>query len=331
MNPVRWGLLSTASIGQVMAEAARRSTAARFVAVASRDGERARRFAESFDLARAFSSYEALLDWDGVDAIYVALPISMHTEWTIKALKAGKHVLCEKPFALSADDARAAFDAAAEARRVCAEGFMYRYHPQTILARRLVADGRIGTLRHVRAALSVSVPEGDIRRDRALGGGAYLDLGCYCVNAARLFGGNPQRVYAEAVRDANGVDLRLAATIRLGHDVLAQLDVGLDLPRRDELELIGSDGVIVVRDPWLCRTDTVELRHDGRAEQLPVDPDGTYALAYDDYDVYRLELDAVSQAIRTGAELPFGRADAIDQAGALQALIRSAQITAPVS
>jgi predicted dehydrogenase len=193
VNPVRWGLLATASIGRVMVEAARRLTAARFVAVASRDGDRARQFAAGLGLDRAFASYEALLEYDGVDAIYVALPISMHTEWTVKALRAGKHVLCEKPFALSPADAASAFDAAADARRVCAEGFMYRYHPQTVLVQRLVRQGQIGTLRHVRSALSVSVPAGDIRRNRALGGGAYLDLGSYRVSAARLFAGPPQR------------------------------------------------------------------------------------------------------------------------------------------
>jgi predicted dehydrogenase len=185
-------------------------------------------------------------------------------------------------------------------------------------------------LRHIRSALSVSVPAGDIRRDRALGGGAYLDLGCYCVSAVRLFGGSPERLYAEAVRDPNGVDTRLAATMRLGHDVLALFDVGLDLPRRDELELIGTEGKIVVADPWLCRPGTIELLRDGRTERLPVDPEGAYALAHDDHDVYRIELDTISRAIADGTELPFGRADAIDQARALQALISSSEIAAPV-
>ena len=119
---------------------------------------------------------------------------------------------------------------------------MYRYHPQTRLAQRLVEQGSIGVLTCIRSALSVTVPGDDIRRNRALGGGAYLDLGCYCMSASRLFGGNPQRLYAEAVRDADGVDTRMAVTMRLGHDVLAQFDVGLDLPRRDELELIGTEG-----------------------------------------------------------------------------------------
>jgi len=330
MSPVRWGVLSTGSIARTVVEAAGRSEATRFTAVASRDEGRARRFAGELGLELAFGSYQALFECDGVDAVYVALPISMHIEWTIRALEAGKHVLCEKPFALSPGDARRAFDAAEGARRVCAEGLMYRYHPQTRLAQRLVGQGAIGTLACIRSALSTTVPADDIRRDRALGGGAYLDLGCYCMSAARLFGGNPQRLYAEAVRDANGVDVRLAATLRLGHGVLAQFDLGLDLPRRDELELIGTGGRIVVPDPWLCRGGTIELHRDGSTERLPVDPDGAYALAHDDYDVYRIELDTVSGAIAGGTGLPFGSADAIDQAGALQALIRSSEIAAPV-
>ena len=244
MTTVQWGLLSTANIGRLMVTAARRSGTARFVAVASRDGNRSSQFAADLGLEESFASYEALLACDRVDAVYIALPNSMHTEWAIKVLKAGKHVLCEKPFALTAAEVRQAFDAAAEARRVCAEGFMYRYHPQTLLA---------------------------------------------------------------------------------------QLDVGMDLPRRDELELIGSEGTIVVPDPWLCRAEAIELRRDGHHERLPVDPDGTYALAHDDYDVYRIELDAVSVAISGGTELPFGRDDAVDQARVLQALIRSAEIAAPVT
>src|SRR5215475_13961850 len=330
MSPVRWGVLSTGNIAREMVQAARRSEAARFVAVASRGGDRARRFADDLDLELAFASYQALLECDSVDAVYVALPISMHIEWTIKALRAGKHVLCEKPFAVSPEDARRAFAAAADAGRVCAEALMYRYHPQTRLAQRLVEQGSIGALTCIRSALSTTVPAGDIRRDRALGGGAYLDLGCYCVSAARLFGGNPQRLYAEAVRDADGVDTRLAATMRLGHDVLAQFDLGLDLPRRDELELIGTGGRIVVPDPWICRGETIELHRDGQTELLPIDREGAYALAHDGYDVYRIELDAVSEAIAGGDGLPFAAADAIDQAAALQALARSSEIAAPV-
>jgi D-xylose 1-dehydrogenase (NADP+, D-xylono-1,5-lactone-forming) len=330
VTAVRWGLLCTAGIGRLVVGATRRSAVTRFVAVASRDGGRARQYADELDLELAFGSYEALLAADDVDAVYIALPNSLHTEWTLKALAAGKHVLCEKPFALTPEAARQAFDAAAAGRLVCAEGFMYRYHPQTRLARQLIEQGSIGELRHIRAALSLTVPDGDIRRSQALGGGARLDLGCYCMSAARLFGGSVRRVYAEAVLGADGVDERLAATLRLSRDVLAQFDIGMDLPRRDELELIGTEGKIVLADPWLCRAKTLELHRYGFVTDLPVDPEGTGQLAHDDEDVYRIELDTISAAITGGGPLPFGAADAIDQARTLRALIESSQIGAPV-
>jgi D-xylose 1-dehydrogenase (NADP+, D-xylono-1,5-lactone-forming) len=182
-----------------------------------------------------------------------------------------------------------------------------------------------------RAALSVSVPPGDIRRSVQLGGGALLDLGSYCVSAIRLFAGQPERVYADQVRDGPaGVDLRLAATLHMPGDVLAQLDVGLDLTRRDELELVGTDGRLTVPDPWLCRADHLELSRDDRVEHLPVDPDGAFALTDPDHDVYRIELDTISAAIASGHEPSFGRADAVNQATVLQALRRSADLALPV-
>jgi D-xylose 1-dehydrogenase (NADP+, D-xylono-1,5-lactone-forming) len=263
--------------------------------------------------------------------VYVPLPVSMHTEWTVKALEAGKHVLCEKPFATSAADAARCFDAAERAGRRCVEGLMWRHHPQTTLARKLVADGTIGRLAHVRAALSVSVEPGDIRRSVELGGGALGDLGCDCVSAIRLFAGEPWRVHADQVRDgASGVDLRLAATLRMPGDVLAQFDVGLDLARRDELELVGTEGMLTIPDPWLCRSPHLELSRDGHHELVPVDPDGTLGLTDPDHDVYRIELDSVSAVLAGGAEPAFGRADAVAHAIVLEALHRSTEQGAPV-
>ena len=331
MTEVRWGVLSTARIGSLVVQAARRSRLARFVAVASRSDAAARRFADEHDLDESYGSYEQLLGSDGVDAVYVSLPNTLHTEWTIKALEAGKHVLCEKPFALRPEDAASAFDIAERAGLVCVEGLMYRHHPQTMLVRRLLDEGAIGALKHVRAALTARIGKDDIRRDRALGGGALTDLGCYCGSAARLFAGNPSRVFAEAVRDSSGIDMHLAATMRHPHEVIAQFDIGFDLPRRDELELIGTEGAILVTDPWLCRGETIELRRDGESETRSVDPEGRFELAHDDYDVYRIELDAVSEAIAGGAKLPFGRTDAIDQARLLEALADSSQQMQPVA
>jgi predicted dehydrogenase len=332
MARVRWGVLSTASIGRLVIEATRAADHAEVVAVASRDAAKARAFADELGLEASYGSYEELLASSAVDAVYVPLPVALHTKWTVKALAAGKHVLCEKPLATSAADAARCFAAAQAAGRHCVEGLMYRHHPQTTLARRLVAEGAIGRLAYVRAALSVSVSPGDIRRSVELGGGALGDLGCYCVSAVRLFAGEPSQVNAAQVRDGTaGVDLRLAATLRMPAGVLAQFDVGLDLTRRDELELVGTEGRLLVPDPWLCRAPHLELSRNGRIERVPVDPDGAFALTDPDHDVYRIELDTVSAAIAGGGEPSFGSADAIAQATVLEALYRSAETGRPVA
>ncbi|HMK09277.1 MAG TPA: Gfo/Idh/MocA family oxidoreductase [Anaerolineales bacterium] len=327
---VRWGMLSTAAIGRVVAGAIRGSMEAEFVAVAGRDPDRAAAYAAELGVPRSVGSYDALLADGGVDAVYIPLPIALHTEWTIRALQAGKHVLCEKPFAMTAADAATCFDAADAAGRLCIEGLMWRHHPQTLLARRLLADGAIGRLAHIRAALTVDVAPGDIRRTGRLGGGAVLDLGCYCISAIRLFGGQPLRVAAEQVIDdaegADGADLRLAATFALPGDALAQFDVALDFPRRDELELIGTDGKITIPDPWLCRYGFVELERGGVAERLPADPAGEYGLSTDpdNNDAYRIEFAAASRAIAAGTMPTFGRADAVDQAATIEATRQAA-------
>jgi xylose dehydrogenase (NAD/NADP) len=201
MSAVQWGMLSTAGIGRMVASAVQGSVNTRFAAVASRDAAKARGFAAEFGLPLSFGSYQDLLACPEVDAVYVPLPVSMHTEWTVRALNAGKHVLCEKPFAMTAADAGRCFDVAEAANRLVIEGLMWREHPQTAVAMHLVAEGAVGRLALVRAALSVSAPPGDIRRTSVLGGGAVLDLGCYCISAIRLFGGQPLQVRAVQVPD----------------------------------------------------------------------------------------------------------------------------------
>jgi predicted dehydrogenase len=211
---------------------------------------------------------------------------------------------------------------------------MYRHHPQTALARRLLAEGAIGPLAYMRAALTVTAPPGDIRRTGHLGGGAVIDLGCYCISAVRLFAGEPARVYAEQVVDgaesADGSDLRLAGTMRVRNDVLAQFDVGLDYPRRDELELIGTAGKITVPDPWLCRPGYLEVERDGKTERLAVGPSGGLALGPEEDDVYRIEMEVASAAIADGTPTAFGRQDAINQAAVIEAVRHSARQGRPL-
>jgi D-xylose 1-dehydrogenase (NADP+, D-xylono-1,5-lactone-forming) len=318
---VRWGVLGTGSIARTVVSA----NPGAFVAAASRDPAKA----AVMGLPKSFGSYGDLLRSDSVDAVYVALPNSLHPEWTVRALQAGKHVLCEKPFTQTRDDAIRCFDAADAAGRICTEGFMWRLHPQTALARRLVADGAIGRLAHIRAALRITTEPGDVRRSTALGGGALSDLGCYCASAMRLFGGEPSRVFAEGVFD--GVDMRFAALLRLRGGVLGTFDAALDLPRADELELIGTEGTLRIPDPWICRAGHLELTRKGSAERIAVDPDGTRGLTGAESDAYRIEVDTVSAAFAGAAPLEFGRADAVAQATVYEALMRSATTEAPVS
>lgn len=331
MSRVRWGVLSTASIARVLVEASRRVPNADVVAVGSRDASRAAAFAAELRLGASCGSYEELLARDDVDAVYVPLPISMHAEWTRKALLAGKHVLCEKAFVPTPAEAQACFDVADASGLVLAEALMWRLHPQTALVRRLVADGAIGELRTIRAALSISAPRGDIRRRPDLGGGAVLDLGTYCVSALRLFGGRPTRVYAERLDDdADGVDARVAGVLRLQDGVLGLFDIGLDLARRDQLELVGSAGTISVSDPWICGEKEVTVVRGGAAEQVAVDPDGAHGLVFDGLDPYAIELDRVSAAVLGHRPLEFGRDDAVEQAEVLQAVLRSGREARPV-
>jgi D-xylose 1-dehydrogenase (NADP+, D-xylono-1,5-lactone-forming) len=314
---IRWGLLSPARIGEVVvAGAAARARSGRFVAVASRDAARAEAFAVRHGLPAAFGSYEALLECDDVDAVYVALPNALHMPWATRALEAGKHVLCEKPLSPRPHEVAHAFAAAERAGRTLAEAFMYRYHPSTRLAQQLVEDGAIGELRYVKGTLSYTQHGDDPRLHSELDGGSLLDLGCYCVSAARLFAGEPDRVHAERITAGHDVDVQMAGTLRCG-DVLAQFDCGFNLPRRDALELVGSEGTLRLPDPWVCRQATIDVR----GEAVPV-PGG-------EIDGYGHEIETISRALLTGEPLPFGREDAVAQSRALAALLHAAETAAP--
>lgn len=321
MTEVRWGVLGTGSIAHTVVGA----NPGVFVAAASRDVAKA----SALGLAQSFGSYEELLACESVDAVYVALPNALHAEWSTKALEAGKHVLCEKPFVSTRAEAERCFDAADQAGRQLTEGFMWRLHPQTTLARRLVADGAIGELAHIRATLRQHIEPGDIRLSAALDGGALSDVGCYCLSAMRLFGGEPHRLTAEAVFDE--VDIRFAGLLRLPGGVLGTFDAGLDLPRADELELIGTQGSIRIPDPWICRGGALEVTRKGTTELMTVDPAGEWDLSGAEADPYRIEIATMSEAIVQGRPVEFGRADAVAQATAYEALMRSARKGMPVA
>lgn len=323
---VRWGLLSTAAINTKVLAGARASDRVEVVAVASRDPGRADAYARENGIARAHGSYEALLADEAVEAVYVPLPNSMHAEWTRRALEAGKHVLVEKPFGRRAHEVAEVTALAAGRGLVVAEGFMWRHHPQAAQALQMIRDGAIGRLLLVRAAFSFGLEglrgAGDTRFDAALDGGGLMDVGCYCVSAIRLMSGEePERVHAERLAGPTGVDLVLAATLRMPSGAIGQFDCGFLSRHRDELEIVGEEGSLFLDDPWHCREPVIELRGDGPPERI----------ALERVDPYRRELEDVSDAIRGLRSLRGAAADAVAQARVLEALHEAAVTGAAVT
>jgi xylose dehydrogenase (NAD/NADP) len=284
------------------------------VAIGSRDPARAEAQAAELGIERALGSYEEVLADPDVDAVYIPLPNSLHVEWSIRALEAGKHVLCEKPLSRRPEEIERAFDAAERAGRVLAEGFMWRHHPQ---ARRLVELlPTVGELRLVRAAFSFPLADpGDVRHSRELEGGALMDVGCYCVSGSRLVAGEPLEVSAMQVEGGKGVDVRLVATLRFPNEVLAHFDCALDLAVRDELELVGSEGSLFLDDPWHSRQPVIEVRAgDGPVEHVEAEA----------ADPYACELRDLAAAVAGERAPPLGREDALGQARTIAALYESA-------
>lgn len=314
---IAWGVLSTARIGARLIEAARKTDAADIVAVASRNSAAAEQFADAHGIARAHGSYEALIADPEVEAVYIPLPNSMHVEWTKRALEAGKHVLCEKPMDRRPTQVERAFDLAEKRGLVLSEAFMWRHNPQTARLRALLDEGAIGAVRLVRAAFSFMLTrEVDVRLDPELHGGGLMDVGCYCVSGARfVVGGEPLRVSAEVVNGPTGVDMRLTGLLRFEGDVLATIDCGLDLPSRSELEISGTEGRIVLTDPWHCIDPAIVVERGYDRETVAVEA----------ADSYTLELEDMAAAIGGERAPLLGRADAVGQARVIQALYRSAR------
>ena len=316
-TPVRWGILSTARIGARLVEGASKTDLADIVAVASRTPATAQAFADGHGIPRAHGSYEALLADPGVDAIYIPLPNSMHVEWTIQALRAGKHVLCEKPMDRRPEQVARAFDVAEKQGLVLSEAFMWRHHPQTQRLRELLDEGTIGALRLVRACFSfVLAADVDVRLDPALDGGGLMDVGCYCVSGARLVAGDePVSVSAQAVIGPTGVDLRLSGLLRFPGDLLGVIDCGLDVYSRHDLEVVGTEGRLLLADPWHANDPKIVVERGFTREIVAIDPADSYAR----------ELDDMAAAI-AGERAPLlAREDALGQARTIEALYRSAE------
>lgn len=316
-EPLRWGVLSTANINEKMLAGAALARDVNVVAIASRDLPRAEAFGARWGIERAYGSYDDLLADEGVDAVYVPLPNGLHHSWTLRALRAGKHVLCEKPYSSRPAEVEEAFAEADARGLVLSEGFMYRYHPQVAaLARLLHEDRLIGEVRLVVSSFTWATQlPADVRLSSSLVGGSLLDVGVYCLNATRLLAGEPRSVAAHQRLGPTGVDVSFAATMELVSGALAHFDCGVDLPERSHLEVVGTLGSVSVSDPW-----------HGLDPGLTLVPSGEPArrLSMTAANPYQLELEEFGKAVRHEANHLLGRDDALHQARAVGALIRSA-------
>ncbi len=321
--PLRWGILSTARIAaKNVVPALQAAPGHEIVAVASRDLGRARTWAAAHDIATAYGSYDDLLADPAVEAIYNPLPNHLHVEWSIAALEAGKHVLCEKPLGLDTTDARRLVEAAARHPDLVAmEAFMYRFHPQWIAARGLVLEGRIGELRTLQTFFSYFNDDPtNVRNDPTIGGGALLDIGCYPISQARfLFGEEPGRALGLIERDPSfGTDRITSGILDFGSGRSATFTVSTQLHAYQRAQIVGTTGRIEVDIPVNSPKD--------RATTLTVvtDAAGTEILAFGPVDQYGLQADAFGAAIRAGRPAPTPLGDAIANMAVIDAVFASA-------
>ncbi len=249
---LNWGLLSTAKINQALIKPLNASKRTRLLAVASRSQSSADAYAREWNIPRAHGSYEALLADPEIDVIYNSLPNNLHAEWTIKALRAGKHVLCEKPIALRLAEIDDMAAAAKETGMVLAEAFMYRHHAQTLKVKEIAESGVLGKLQLIKGAFTFSLTrEGNYRQKKEMGGGSIWDVGCYPISYARTIAGQePVEVFGWQVEGESGSDDSFIGQMRFANGIHAQFDSGFKSPFRSFMEIVGSDAVLNIPVPF---------------------------------------------------------------------------------
>jgi D-xylose 1-dehydrogenase (NADP+, D-xylono-1,5-lactone-forming) len=320
---LNWGLLSTARISRSLIPILQNSERNRLAAVASRSQDAAETYARQWEIPRAFASYDAMLQSPEIDVIYNPLPNHLHAEWTIKALQAGKHVLCEKPLALTLAEVDAMAAAAKRSGRVLAEAFMYRHHPLTLKVMEVVRSGVLGTLQLVKGAFTFNLkPLGDIRVKKETGGGSIWDVGCYPISYARMVcGAEPVEAFGWQIVGSGGVDEYFDGALRFPNDVRAEFDSGFRSPSRAYIEVVGSGGVLHVPHPF-------RPAHD---EKLMLTTDeGEEVIEVPGEDLYRGEVEDMADAILLGKEPRISLADSRGNVRAILALLQSAATNQPV-
>jgi xylose dehydrogenase (NAD/NADP) len=321
---LRWGLLSTASINKALLVPLRASKRNQLLAVASRSQEQADAYARKNKVKRAYGSYADLLADPEIDVIYNPLPNHLHAEWTIKAVQAGKHVLCEKPLALSLAEVDAISAAAEKYGKVVAEAFMYRSHPQTLKAREIIASGKLGKIKMVRGSFTYPGTDPDNYRWKPeMGGGGLWDVGCYPLSYTRmLLGAEPLEVFGWQVIGPTGVDELFVAQLHFPGDVYAQFDCSVRIPYHAFMEIVGDEATLIIPKPFTPSVkETLYMVKGGKTEAVVVK--GT--------ETYIGEVEDMADAILLGRPPCVSLADSRHNTAAILALFESAKTGKPVT
>jgi xylose dehydrogenase (NAD/NADP) len=320
---LRWGILSTAHINRSLIPPLRESKRNRLVAIASRDKQKAAAYASEWKIPKAFGAYEELLSDPEIDVVYNPLPNSLHAAWTVKALEAGKHVLCEKPLATTLDDIDAITAAASKTGKVVAEAFMYRHHPQTLKVKELVKEGAVGKVVMMRGVFTFSLTNlRDIRMNPGLGGGSIWDIGCYPISYARfMYGLEPIQVFGFQVDSPTGVDQSFSGEMRFLGDAVAQFQSSFWSPSYTLFEIFGDKGRIVIPEPFKPgKKEKFYLFQNGNEKEIEVNSG----------DLYEGEIEDMADAILNNKPPRISLADSRSNVRTILNLLASAKTGAPI-
>jgi predicted dehydrogenase len=320
---LNWGLLSTARINRALIKPLNASKRTRLLAVASRSISSAEAYAREWNIPRAHGSYEALLADPEIDVIYNSLPNHLHAEWTIKALRAGKHVLCEKPFALTLAEVDAMSQAARETGKVLEEAFMYRHHAQTLKVKEIVDSGVLGKLQLIKGAFTFTLTrEGDIRSKKETGGGSIWDVGCYPISYTRMIvGAEPVEVFGWQVTGPGGADESFIGQMRFENGIHAQFDSGLKSPSRSIIEIVGTDASLTIPHPFKPGKATeIFLSRGGKQEKIKIKGN----------ELYLGEVEDMCDAITQNKAARISHEDSRGNIAVILALLESANTGKPV-
>lgn len=320
---LNWGLLSTAKINRALIKPINESKRTRLLAVASRSQAHADAYAQAWKIPLAYGSYDALLADPEIDIIYNSLPNHLHAEWTIKALHEGKHVLCEKPLALTLEEVDSMIAASKETGKILMEAFMYRHHPQTLKVKEMVESGLLGKLQFIRGSFTYTVTRtNDIRLNKEMGGGSIWDVGCYPIGYARMIvGSEPVEVFGWQVEGPGGIDESFFGQMRFENEILSQFDSGFQSPSRAHMEIVGTKAALEIPDPFKPKlTCEVLLKENEDKKLIRIKGEG----------LYRGEVENMVDAILLNKPTRVTLADSRGNVAAILAFLESATQNKPI-